>query len=201
MMQQMIIERTRQNLQDMLGLPKSRKVRERDLGELPPGDEGVVLTIENMRRLARKDASRPVMKAIAAKVLAECRCEPGTEESDYKIIRAMYRYVIDNVRYKNDPEHQEYVTTPEYLLTVSHEGDCDDMATAFASLALALGYAVRFKVIAWKSHTYSHVYNEIYVPSLRKWLPMDCVYQVLGNRFKGFGYEKAPVIRKQTFDV
>lgn len=178
------------------------KPSHRHHGTLPLGDDGVDLTVqEHMERLALRDATSKEIRSIAQRISSKCQAPVGSEAGDYCRIWNAFKTVVDTVSYVNDPATAEHITAPKYLMTSHPKGDCDCMATALASILLALGYRSQFKVIAWRELTFTHVYLEVLVPSKNVWVPLDPVFQIPGNRYHGFGMEKHPIIRKKLYPV
>lgn len=176
------------------------KVMQQDIGT---GDESIFATLYEMKRLALRDSTSDVIKKIAKEILSTCN-----DNEECSIISG-FDEVFDKVKYQFDhdivgkyvkilgnPEHYEFITAPKYLLSKTFEGDCDDMSTALASLYIALNLPVNFKIIAWKSHSFTHVYTEvaIYHNNQYWWIPSDPV-------IKQFGREKAPVRRAYVLRV
>ncbi len=167
------------------------------------GDSAIYETLYNMKRLARRDASSDVIVNIAKQIKLQCA------NDDVCIAKKAFDFVYDNVKYEydknlvvkyiktKDPESVEFFAAPKFLLGELFEGDCDDMSTALASLYIALGLPVNFKIIAWKSNAFSHVYTEVGLQNIEQgavWIPSDPVIKV-------FGIEKAPVIRAYVIRV
>jgi len=167
------------------------------------GDEAIYFTLKEMKRLARRDANSNVVQRIAKAIKDKCK-----GKDDLCRANAVYDYIFKNVSYKFDhelvvdyvdaknPEAVEFFSAPKYLLSEIFEGDCDDMSTALASLYIALGMPVNFKVIAWKSDSFTHVYTEVMVKMEDGywWIPSDPV-------IKQFAFEKAPVKRAYVYRV
>jgi transglutaminase-like putative cysteine protease len=177
------------------------KGRHRTHGPLPLGDHGVDVTVtEHMTRLAVRDMTSREIVTIAGRIDAKCPAF-GTRAGDECRLWAAFKAVVDTVTYVNDPDTAEHITAPKFLMTTHPEGDCDCMSTALASILMALGYPVRFKTIAWRGDDFSHVYLEVHVPSRFMWIPLDPVYQMPGDRYHGFGQEKAPVLRAKLYPI
>lgn len=159
--------------------------------KLKSGDAGVVeQTIPVMIRLAKRDAKDSFVKAIVRDLKAK---------TDIETIRNIFNWMVDNYKYVSDPVDSEYVTAPIYVVkNIAPESyfDCDDMSAVLAMLLISAGYKVAYKTIAWRKHDYTHVYVVVYVPSLNGWIPLDPVM-----KRKGFGAERAPVIRTQIFPI
>lgn len=184
-------------------MPKAKtKGTHRSHGPLPLGDEGVDLTVEaHMVRLAVRDADSPEIRAIASRIERSCEDPSGSESGDHCRIWGAFKAVVDTVTYVNDPATAEHITAPKYLMTTKPQGDCDCMSTALASILMALGYRTQFKVIAWRSDSFTHVYLEVWVPSKGIWMPLDPVFQVPGDKYHGFGQEKDGIRRKKLYPV
>lgn len=175
----------------------------RDIGS---GDEAIMETLSHMKRLTLRDATTPDVKALAAKIRKEVKADTSLspEQQRLALVKGAFDWVVDNITYRFDhdavsdhvdvknPKNTEFVIAPKHLLTVL-EGDCDDMSVMLASILLALGFEVNFKVIAWRSKDFTHVYIEVKLPTDEgeRWVPMDPVAGA-----KGFAWEKAPVLRK-----
>ncbi len=163
-----------------------------DFGALPSGDEGVRLTVQLMSQYARRDASDAQIRKLARGFLKE--------KTDRSRLLAAFNWIVSNVKYTSDG-HDEYVRSPRHTITTDFEGDCDDLATLFASLALAMGCEVWFKVIAWRpenapANPFTHVYNLVLIRDENLVVPVDAVMQS-----QGFANEKTPVLRSRIYAV
>lgn len=172
------------------------------------GDAAIMKTLDHMVRLARRDARTPDVRTLAQKLSASCKGK--TPQKEFCKVKAAFDWVVDNIEYKYDHEHVvdyadvENPNATEFLIAPKHQlgvltGDCDDMSMMLASLLGAMGFQVKFKVIAWRGREYTHVYVEVFMPNVDgeyRWIPLD---PVAGS--KGFAWEKAPVIRKHIVDV
>lgn len=163
-------------------------------------------TLSHMKRLTLRDAKTPDVKALASKIRKDASQAKAEGEGRYRLalVQAAFDWVVENIQYRFDheavgdhvdvknPKNTEFLIAPKHLLTVL-EGDCDDMSVMLASILLALGFEVNFKVIAWRGNDFTHVYIEVKLPTDEgeRWVPMD---PVAGE--KGFAWEKAPVLRK-----
>lgn len=165
---------------------------------VPSGDSGVQETLRHMARLAKRDAKNTIIKEMAEKL---------RDNSATNTIKNVFVHVVKTIPYVADPPDREKIVAPIYTLTREViGGDCDCQSTAMASLLLALGFKVGFKVIAWdkarcnKSKCpFSHVYVIVKNPDLQgthQWMPLDAVL-----KYDGFGREKAPVIRSKMYRI
>lgn len=176
--------------------------------EIGSGDEAIYNTLEHMKRLAIRDSSNPIILEIASKIKKECGNNKECQaEKAFDWVYENIKYEYDDVligKFQNkyltqkieNKEAEEFVTAPIYLVTKTKTGDCDDMSVLLASIYIALGLPVNFKVIAHRSQAYSHVYCEVGLKIKDKWywIPSDPV-------IKKFAFEKAPIIRTKTLRV
>jgi len=173
------------------------------------GDAAIMKTLSHMIRLARRDARTPDVKTLAKRLSSNCT-SGDTIKQEFCKVKAAFDWVVDNITYKFDHQHvSEWADVPnpsntEFLIAPKHQlgvlvGDCDDMSMMLAALLGAMGFKVKFKVIAWRGQEYTHVYVEVLMPNAEgeyRWIPMD---PVAGKN--GFGWEKSPVKRKYHVDV
>lgn len=171
---------------------KDGTVATKKVVDLKSGDAGVDQTVKIMKRLALRDSKEPEMIRIA-------KSRKG--KNDVETAKNIFNFVVKKWKYVSDPEDSEFVTAPIHIVTGNTPFeylDCDDYSALLAALLLAAGenFKVRFKVIAWRKHEYTHVYIECYIPSLKSWVPMDAVL-----KSKGFGNERPKIIRKKYYEI
>lgn len=173
------------------------------------GDAAIMKTLDHMIRLARRDARTPDVKTLAKKLSKGCNSGDAAMREFCKVKNA-FDWVVENITYKFDHQHvQEWVdvdnpNTTEFLIAPKHQlgvlvGDCDDMSMMLAAILGAMGFSVKYKVIAWRGQEFTHVYVEVLMPNAEgeyRWIPMDPVAGA-----NGFAWEKSPVIRKHHVDV
>ncbi len=159
---------------------------QRVVNKIPDGDAGIRQTVKHMIELANRDANSPEVKKIAQKF-------SGT---DLEKIEAAFRYVVKNVPYRDDPDDYELLIAPKYSLTQSTGGDCDDQMMALAAILKAMGYDCAFRILAWRSNSFTHVNVRCKVPSMGRWLALDPVM-----KGSGYGKEKVPVLREELYRV
>lgn len=183
------------------------KVKHRDIGD---GDAAIDTTVSHMIRLTKRDAKSPVIQGVARSLMQE-HADCG-DMCDIAYVRAAFRYVVDNVKYKYDHEHihdhikgisDSRAMGIEFMIAPKHQiaqeifaGDCDDMTMLLGSILMAMGFDIAIKVIAHKTHQFSHVYLLVHLPQRGFWTPLD---PVLGN--DGLMYEKPDVIRTKEYVV
>jgi len=101
-----------------------------------------------MASLARRASKNPEFVRVVVGLLGAAR--PSINQID-EALRPLYVY---------REEWEEVVRTPEWMLADRDrigriEGDCDDISTLFAAVAVIYGYRVRFVAIRY-SRTVSH---------------------------------------------
>lgn len=173
------------------------------------GDAAIMKTLDHMIRLARRDACTPDVRTLAKNLSSQCSGD-NKADNEFCKVKSAFDWVVENITYKFDHEHvQDWAdvdnpNTTEFLIAPKHQlgvltGDCDDMSMMLAAILGAMGFKVKYKVIAWRGKEYTHVYVEVLMLNVEgeyRWIPLD---PVAGE--KGFAWEKAPVIRKHIVDV
>lgn len=150
--------------------------------DLPAGDRGVLLTLQAMRAMAGAASQDGHIRARAKQLKQQARGGLG----GVPFPAVLRSWLARHWRFVEDPDGVEQVTAPELLLERIRsagwaEGDCDDVATLGAALALAGGHRVRFRVVGWGRH-YSHVFAEVEPrPGCRcEWVELDVTREAQG---------------------
>lgn len=140
---------------------------------IPPTTYGVRQTLALMSKAAVSGSSAPLVREMAQALL-------GAAGGARYVVPKVRAWLDAHWREVPDPYGVELVRSPEMLLTQYHtttvmSGDCDDVATLAASLALALGLAPRYVAVSFgPSHIPSHVFAEIENPAHPgTWVDMD----------------------------
>lgn len=126
------------------------------VGILRPGDQGVDDTLRVMGSMAREAAGT-----------APFDSRLWWNLTDDEKAHALRAWIARHVRYQDDPPGRELVRHPLQMLasiaTAGYAvGDCDDVATLAATLALLMGLEVRFVVVRFRgAETFGHVYAEV----------------------------------------
>lgn len=80
-------------------------------------------------------------------------------ETEEDTCRAVFEFIINNVRYNEDPDGVQWIRTPARLLH-DGEGDCKSMAILSASILNNLGIPCFFRFVSFsKNHQITHVYT------------------------------------------
>ena len=172
--------------------------------EIPEGIAGTDVTVAEMNRLVKEGLKNPLIRLTALKIIKDA----GVKGRDFNgEIRAIFDWVVANVRYTKDPYRLEMVHSPDVVLRM-RVGDCDDMSILLASLLQSLGHETRFKVISSVDRaSFNHVYAQ--VKAGNRWLSLDAtvpdarpgwespniynskVYELEGEMY-GLGQEAGP---------
>ena len=91
-------------------------------------------------------------------------CPPKDDACE---LRAIWAFLVKNIRYVYDPEHADTFKTLKQTLH-ARAGDCDDIAIAFCALARSVGFQSCYaRVISMSGETWEHVYPMIGCPKDR----------------------------------
>lgn len=155
------------------------------LRDIPAGEAGTDSTLKSIAVLVDKSLQSPYIRQLALTIIKN---KAGRTPSKFKQCQAVYRYVIDNIAYINDPIGVETVQSPENTVSLGG-GDCDDHSALNAALLMSIGFPVRFRVIGFDPAAFKHIFVEVYV--LDRWLPFDTtVKKYLGFRAPAMPAEK-----------
>lgn len=138
---------------------------------LPEGDAGVDQTLRAMAAMARHGA--------ATVPAGWGRREVWWHLTPAMRARSLRGFLAARVRYVDDPPGAELVRHPLQMLeqiatTGEAEGDCDDVATLGAMLALVMGLRVRWVVLGFdRDAPFSHVFAEVAAPEGGQWVDLD----------------------------
>ena len=139
-------------------LPQDQQPQETSfLAALPDGPQGVRATINFMSLLTRRFKTDPAIVSLARQIVALT-----PEKNPWAEASAIQTWVRDNIRYVQDVEGVETVSTPIRTLQ-DRAGDCDDKALLAGALLQAIGYKVRYKAINSSGEGFDHVYAEDHI--------------------------------------
>lgn len=119
----------------------------------------------------------------------------------------LYRWVKNNIIYKEDPPGVQWIQTPSYL-AFTKVGDCKSFTVFLCSVFYNMGldYFIEFAAYPNRQNSkrLTHVYPIVILPTGQQ-IPMDVVYSVieggpavLPDHQDKFGQEK-PYLHKKTF--
>lgn len=99
--------------------------------------------------------------------------------SQLETIKAIYKYVVNLIPYKNDPDDREQITAlSHYIKGNNVGGDCDDMTIALCSLFTALNMECKITVIAWRMKSFTHVVAQVNLNN--NWIVLDATREMDG---------------------
>lgn len=134
-----------------------------------------------IKKYALEAQSSPEVRLLAEDIIQGLGSKDCLSE-----IMAIYYFVLNNVRYSNDPRTVELVRRPERLIwelqnEKTPSADCDDLVCLQSALLLSLGREVRAITVAFERVThkgetqYSHVFLQTREPRSGKWIVLDPV--------------------------
>jgi len=149
--------------------------------DLAEGATGTAQTLDHMAALVRRDATNLQIRGKALEIIAGCACHDFTCE-----IQALYNFVKNEIVYRRDPFHAEWVQDAPRTLFVFGTGDCDCKVVCLATLLASVGHKCRFKVIGLKPHSYKHVYLQ--VKTSDGWISLDPTPEAAHPGWEGRGH-------------
>jgi hypothetical protein len=117
-----------------------------------------------------------LVKSVTEEVVGQLRGKDYLGE-----ILAIRYWVTEHIRYVNDPLHVEVVKDPQRLIEEvlargQAAGDCDDLASLIACMALQVGRVCEFVVVGFSEPGhYTHVFVRVKEPRSGKWIVCDPV--------------------------
>lgn len=137
------------------------------LKAIPAGAAGTRVTLQLMGQLVRRYKKSIPIRQLAFSIIDNVRGHKNFADQ----VRAIHRYVRNNIQYVKDVNGVETLATPEKTLEFK-KGDCDDQAVLIATLLESIGHPTRFVAIKMDTFgPYVHVFAETKVG--RKWLPVE----------------------------
>jgi|SRR5579862_44171 len=156
--------------------------------QLPPGDAGVVKTINKMESLVSgpEGVGSPLLHQIVRDAIR------GSVR-DYTEIDYWFHWVKEHIQFRGEAE--ETLQSPEVTLKL-RAGDCDDMSMLIAAGLRSLGYETAFKTVATPDSMgeYAHVYALALDKKTHKWIALD---PTVDESYPG--WEPDDTTREQTF--
>lgn len=159
------------------------------LSEVPEGERGTDATVSKIIDIVNGSLRQPTIRLIALELLKRA----GVSDRDYLgQAKAVWRWIVDNVRFIRDTVGVEVVQSPEVTLKL-RAGDCDDHVTLLGALLKAIGIPVRFRVIGSTRDQFKHIYPEAWIGG--RWLPVDTTMQ------KPFGYKPPSLGAEKVYSL
>lgn len=158
---------------------------------LPPGREGMIQTLREMRQLALSAVKSPTqtVRSIALEIIRPFPRQWRNQAA------ALQRWVQSSIQYVRDPDGVELVATPEKTIE-QRQGDCDDQSTLLAALLKSVGHPARFMAIGMKGNPFSHVLVQTKIgPTENDWATAETIIP------KPFGWFPANVTSRYILKV
>lgn len=134
---------------------------------IPDGEAGTLQTLKIMSQLVRRYKKDIAVRELA---LAIVRGINGHKNFSGQV-RALHRWVRDNIQYVKDIKGVETIATPIKTLEYK-QGDCDDQAVLLASLLESTGHPTRFVAIKVSAFgPFVHVFTETLMG--RRWFALE----------------------------
>jgi Transglutaminase-like superfamily len=158
------------------------------------GDDGTVQTVRKIRTLVHQGKNDPRINHFVGRLLRAARVASYDRPKE---VRAIFDWVVGNIRFMQDPTDAECLRPAATTLEWGF-GDCDDInAILLPAMLKTAGHRVRLVTIA--SHPgapeqFSHVYCEANVDG--RWVPLDAARS--GTRF---GSAPSRVFRKRVWSL
>ena len=142
---------------------------------IPPGSDGTRVTLALMSKLTRDSKKILNIRLLALKLVN------GNIQKDYSSeVKAIHKFVRDEIRYVRDVRGVETIQTPVKTLEFG-QGDCDDKSTLLASLLESVGHPTRFVAVGFVPGKFSHVYVETKVGN--RWIALETTEPWEAGRF------------------
>lgn len=138
----------------------------------------------------------PRMIHIARQVTRGC---PGRDTNCE--LRAIYQFVIENVRYTGDIAGADTFSSPIRTLQMGGE-DCDGQGLLVAALAICNGYRAKARITSNKGITWDHIYCMVGMPKgqTSTWIALDTTLARSRSDFSRYGIEP-PRAKYQDFTL
>jgi transglutaminase-like putative cysteine protease len=138
----------------------------------------------------------PVLLPIARRITQGCVARDAICE-----LRAIYRFVVENVRYTGDIAGVDTFSSPLRTLQMGGE-DCDGHAVLCAALAICNGFKAKVRITSNRGVTWDHIYCMVGMPKGRadKWVVLDTTLARNQQDFSRFNVEP-PRAKFQDFTM
>ena len=142
---------------------------------IPPGTPGTLATLDHMRSVAAAGATSPVVRRVAASLVAGSDRDPMLHAS------LIGNWVIQHSEFLADPSTTEALLPAwDAIAAIANDGvvqcDCDDVAILAASLGLSIGLRARFVAVGFDpdpAGPFAHVWTDLGDPSGDAWLTVN----------------------------
>lgn len=156
----MPILRLRTQSSQTLGL-SDKTVPQNTTMTLPGGEQGNLLTVEFMKKIARERSKHPLVRQLACNIIKKYNV-PSMHYAEEAF--AIGDWVKRNFRYVRDTKGVETLQDPltmiDQIQRGNGQGDCDDHALLIATLLLSIGHSPKFRIVKYNKHapSFAHIY-------------------------------------------
>lgn len=133
--------------------------------DISSGARGTNETLKLMRAIVRQSKKSMTVRALTLSLVKNLK-----QKDYFGELRAIHRYVRDNIRYVRDIKGVETIQTPEKTLEIG-QGDCDDKSSLLASMLESIGHPTRLVALAFDNQPFCHVYVESKLGN--KWIGVE----------------------------
>jgi hypothetical protein len=155
-----------------------------------------VKILRNLLWSPRSGLQNPQVLFIARNVTRACAGRDGMCE-----LRAIYQFVVENVRYTGDVSKVDTFSGPLRTLQMGGE-DCDGHSLLNCALAQANGFSAKVRITSNRGVSWDHIYCMVGYPKGRtdRWIPLDTTMARNRKDFSRFGVEP-PKAKFQDFSM
>lgn len=155
-----------------------------------------VKILRNLLWSPKSGLQNPQVLFIARRVTQACRGRDGMCE-----LQAIYRFVVENVRYTGDVAKVDTFSGPLRTLQMGGE-DCDGHSLINAALAIANGFSAKVRITSNRGASWDHIYCMVGFPkgTTNRWIALDTTLARSRTDFSRFGQEP-PRAKFQDFSL
>jgi transglutaminase-like putative cysteine protease len=118
-----------------------------------------------MQKIAEQSKNNFEVRATALRLV-----ESLPQKDFLSEVKAIHRYVRDDIRYVKDIEGVETLATPIQTIRMG-QGDCDDKSLLAAALLVSIGHPSRFVAVGRTPGIFEHVLVETKIKE--RWVPVE----------------------------
>ncbi len=158
---------------------------------LADGDAGAADSIGDMRAIVDRALKDPQVYILARQIV-----QPVPAYNDRAELQALFNWVQQNIRFVKGVMGKQSLQTVEATLAM-RAGQCTDLASLLAALAMSIGYPARFVAVATDPTApdqFSHIYTEVQIEG--EWIPVDAA-----REDAAFGVAPQRVYRSESFPI
>ena len=136
------------------------------LESIPDGALGTRATLKKMAKIVKQFRHHPAIREKALSLVSHLPQKDYTGE-----VKAIHRFVRDDIRYVKDVRGVETLQFPVHTLYTYGQGDCDDKSMLVSALLEAVGHRTRFIAIGFSPGKFCHVFVQTKIGS--KWINVE----------------------------